>query len=132
MRDTAGPDETQAERIAAILANGAAWEDALEGFVSQAVVEAGHRSSWRWSDGIDGLKVMERSELHLRVIARIWEIEQVQTLFWLDLDARDGAPIWTLYFDIAPGRSERFRRNAVHLVASPDEVAWRAVIHSAG
>ncbi len=80
MRGTAGPDETQAERIAAILANGDEWEDALEQFVSQAVVDAGHRSSWRWTDGIDDLTVVERSERHLRVIARLWEIDQGQTL----------------------------------------------------
>lgn len=132
MRSTGGPEETQAQRIEAILAGGEEWEEALEDFVASAVYETGHRSGWRWTDGIDAVTVVQRSERRVRLIARVWEVSQEQTHFWLDLEASVGTPVWTLYFDIAPDRSERFRRNAVHLVAAPEDVAWGAVIHSAG
>lgn len=128
-----GTDETDApvaSRIPTLLAGEQEWEDALERFVLLALRRDGHWSDWQSTDGIGTIRVHERSADHLRVCAHVWDIEGPMMVFWLDLDRRGAAPAWALHFDVS-AKPERFRRNAVHLISSPDQVGWAVVVRSA-
>jgi len=60
----------------------------------------------------------------------IFEIDQTQHASWLDLDTEGAASIaWSLRFDVVAS-SPRRARDAIDVIADPDEVAWR--VHLAG
>lgn len=104
----------------------------LESFISHRLHEAGVWSSPRASDGISSYRVVERGPGRVRLCGRIWEIDQTQHSFCLDVEwqeeAQSGA-IWRLFFDIDDtAMSPRRARLAIDAIDDPTQVQWRVAL----
>src|SRR5262244_1136289 len=89
----------------------------LERFIDQRLFEAGVWNSWRTSDGIQYLRVVQCEPACVRVCGRIYEVvDQALRMFWLDLNRpTSGTSVrWALYFD-APAPTNRRERDAIYM-----------------
>jgi len=103
---------------------------ALEFFISGRLFEAGLWNSWRSSDGIQYLRVVQCEPACVRVCGRIYEVrDQSLHIFWLDLKrATSGTGVrWTLYFD-APAPTNRHERDAIYMSDRAEDFSWAFVL----
>jgi hypothetical protein len=104
----------------------------LAAFVSQRLFEAGVWSSPRVSDGVSSYRVMERGRGALRLCGRIWDIDQSQHSFWLDLEWEPGdkqGANWKLFFGVdETAMSPRRARLAIDCIEAPNQVTWRVAL----
>jgi hypothetical protein len=106
--------------------------EALESFISQCLHEAGVWASPCVSDGVSSYRVIERGPHRTRICGRIWEIDQTQRSFCVEVERQDGNPrgaIWKLFFDIDDTQmSPRRARLAVDVIDDPTHVQWRVAL----
>jgi hypothetical protein len=104
----------------------------LEGFLGQCLHRTGVWRSPRVSDGIVACRVVVADARRLRACGRLWEIDQTQHAFWLDLEDDPLEPDcmrWTLHYDIV--RSSRRSHatvgsiDAIEQVDRPEQIEWR-------
>jgi hypothetical protein len=128
-RHRSNEEAIEAHRLAVLLALDPAGDVSghVERLVAGALFDAGVWTSPRESDGIQSLRVIERSPGRLRVCGKIWDIGQTLHPFWLDIEDREasGSTEWTLHFDIDENSTGRRRaRHAPDVIREPGEVSW--------
>jgi hypothetical protein len=105
--------------------------ETLESFVAHCLADAGVWSSPRESDGVSSYRVVERGHTRLRACGKIWEIDQTQHVFWVDVEWDRGTSqvVWTLFFDVDDrALTPRRARHAADVVMDPGEVGWRTTL----
>lgn len=104
----------------------------LESFVSHRLHEAGVWSSPRVSDGVSSYRLVERGAGRMRLCGQIWEIDQTQHWFCIDVEWQEGTPptaIWKLFFDVDDtDMSPRRARLAIDSIDDPAQVQWRVAL----
>jgi hypothetical protein len=104
----------------------------LESFISHRLYEAGVWSSPRTSDGVSSYRVVERGPGGMRLCGRIWEIDQTQHSFCVDVEWQEGArpgATWRLFFDIDDtAMSPRRAHLAIDAIDDPTQVQWRVAL----
>jgi hypothetical protein len=106
--------------------------ETLASFISHRLHEAGVWSSPRVSDGVSSYRVVERGRDGMRLSGRIWEIDQTEHSFCVDVEWRDGTrpeAIWRLFFDVdETAMSPRRARLAIEAIDDPSQVPWRVAL----
>jgi hypothetical protein len=112
--------------LTAVPGDGLARElvEEVEALIAQALVDGGVWETARTSDSLARCRVMARDAERVRLLGRIWTIDQTEHTFWLDLE-RGGA--WRLWYELDRALSERRRRDAHDLVTAPEQIAWEHV-----
>jgi hypothetical protein len=67
----------------------------------------------------------------LRACGKIWEIDQTQHVFWVDVEWDRGTSqvVWTLFFDVDDrALTPRRARHVADVVMDPGEVEWRTTL----
>ena len=101
-------------------------EEALERFVAERVFQ-----NPRAGDGIVGWRIIECSASRVRIVGRMWLIEdQSQQVFFVELiSTNENEFRWTISFGLlAIGSSRRPRdlENATILIESADQAEWQS------
>jgi hypothetical protein len=106
--------------------------ETLESFISDRLSEARVWSSPRVSDGVSSYRVVARGPRGMRLCGRIWEIDQTQHSFLVDVEWEDGdqpRAVWKLFFDIDDtAMSPRRARLAIDAIEDPSQVPWRVAL----
>lgn len=97
---------------------------AIEAFVSTAMFEGAVWPSPRTSDGISVVRALERTSEQLRLRGFIFEADQTDHYFWLELHTRGDRVRWSLFYDVI-ATSPRRARNAFDMAGRPEDIAWQ-------